>query len=245
LTHHVHSITARFTACSMHRDRREGSFGTTSDFQYSPPIFKTENRVWSRFPSAYECGHCHSPHSKLNSARNSRPCSARPVCLEHTDRPLNAGLPAGSGAGFERSTQRPLTYPIPTNPSPRPQTPDPRPQTRWFLRNPSASQLLNMANEKRIEDMEAPREQAALERIQTAQSVNISAELFEKLYLNPPNKVSGDLRRTFANPTPLCVVSFSSGLTFRLWSAKAVKLTTRCTDRSSGSSSLSALWPRL
>lgn len=39
--------------------------------------------------------------------------------------------------------------------------------------------------------------------LQATQSVTISAELFEKLYLNPPNKVSGDLRRTFGNPTPL------------------------------------------
>lgn len=34
-------------------------------------------------------------------------------------------------------------------------------------------------------------------------SVTISNEMFEKLYLNPANKVKGDLRRTFANPTPL------------------------------------------
>lgn len=34
-------------------------------------------------------------------------------------------------------------------------------------------------------------------------SVTISNEMFEKLYLNPQNKVKGDLRKTFANPTPL------------------------------------------
>ncbi|KAK5136310.1 hypothetical protein LTR08_003683 [Meristemomyces frigidus] len=39
-------------------------------------------------------------------------------------------------------------------------------------------------------------------------SINISAELFEKLYLNLPNRVSGDLRRTFANPTPLALIGF-------------------------------------
>jgi hypothetical protein len=59
-----------------------------------------------------------------------------------------------------------------------------------------------MVKEERIEEMEQCSGPIHLERIQTAQSVNISAELFEKLYLNPPNKVSGDLRRTFANPTP-------------------------------------------
>ena len=42
-----------------------------------------------------------------------------------------------------------------------------------------------------------------LSRIRTAQSVNISMDMFEKLYLAPQNKVKGDLRKTFANPTPL------------------------------------------
>ncbi len=43
----------------------------------------------------------------------------------------------------------------------------------------------------------------ALNRIRTAGSISISPELFEKLYLSPENKVSGDLRKTFGNPTPL------------------------------------------
>ena len=42
-----------------------------------------------------------------------------------------------------------------------------------------------------------------LTRSETLQSINLTQEQFEKLYLTPPNKVSGDLRRTFANPTPL------------------------------------------
>jgi uncharacterized protein len=46
-----------------------------------------------------------------------------------------------------------------------------------------------------------------LKRTETAQSVNMSMEMFEKLYLSPANKVSGDLRRTFGNPTPLYVES--------------------------------------
>lgn len=37
-------------------------------------------------------------------------------------------------------------------------------------------------------------------------SVTISNEMFEKLYLNPQNRVKGDLRKTFANPTPLYVI---------------------------------------
>jgi hypothetical protein len=43
----------------------------------------------------------------------------------------------------------------------------------------------------------------ALQKIRTAQSVTISPELFEKLYLSPQNVVKGDLRKTFGNPTPL------------------------------------------
>ena len=43
----------------------------------------------------------------------------------------------------------------------------------------------------------------ALHRIRTAGSISISPELFEKIYLSPQNKVSGDLRKTFANPTPV------------------------------------------
>lgn len=42
-----------------------------------------------------------------------------------------------------------------------------------------------------------------LARIRTAGSVQISAELFEKLYLSPPNHVKGQFRSTFGNPTPM------------------------------------------
>ncbi|KAM3515365.1 hypothetical protein MY11210_000927 [Beauveria gryllotalpidicola] len=40
---------------------------------------------------------------------------------------------------------------------------------------------------------------------QVLQSVTITNEMFDKLYLNPANRVKGgdDLRQTFANPTPL------------------------------------------
>lgn len=43
----------------------------------------------------------------------------------------------------------------------------------------------------------------ALRRVRTAGSISISPELFEKLYLSPENKVKGDLRKTFGNPTPM------------------------------------------
>jgi hypothetical protein len=42
-----------------------------------------------------------------------------------------------------------------------------------------------------------------LDKIRTTGSVTISSELFEKLYLSPPNQVKGDLRKTFGNPTPM------------------------------------------
>jgi hypothetical protein len=45
----------------------------------------------------------------------------------------------------------------------------------------------------------------ALKRMRTAGSISLSPELFEKLYLSPQNKVKGDLRKTFANPTPMSV----------------------------------------
>ena len=45
--------------------------------------------------------------------------------------------------------------------------------------------------------------QETLNRMRTAGSVAMSPELFEKLYLTPQNNVHGDLRKTFANPTPI------------------------------------------
>ena len=43
----------------------------------------------------------------------------------------------------------------------------------------------------------------ALKRIRTTGSLSISPELFEKIYLSPQNRVAGELRKTFGNPTPL------------------------------------------
>ncbi|TKA58688.1 hypothetical protein B0A55_10790 [Friedmanniomyces simplex] len=43
----------------------------------------------------------------------------------------------------------------------------------------------------------------ALRRIRTTGSLSISPELFEKIYLSPQNRVAGELRKTFGNPTPL------------------------------------------
>lgn len=49
----------------------------------------------------------------------------------------------------------------------------------------------------------------ALRKIRTAGSISISPELFEKIYLSPKNRVSGDIRSTFANPTPLYALDSS------------------------------------
>lgn len=48
---------------------------------------------------------------------------------------------------------------------------------------------------------------ATLQEARTTGAVSISAELFEKLYLAPKTDVSGHLRKTFGNPTPMCVTS--------------------------------------
>ncbi|GJC78423.1 protein alcS [Colletotrichum liriopes] len=53
----------------------------------------------------------------------------------------------------------------------------------------------------------------ALRRMKTAGSISMSPELFEKLYLSPQNKVKGDLRKTFGNPTPIAIVGFLISLT--------------------------------
>ena len=42
-----------------------------------------------------------------------------------------------------------------------------------------------------------------LYQTQTAGSIIIPQDIFEKLYLSPQNNVKGDLRKTFGNPTPL------------------------------------------
>ena len=50
-------------------------------------------------------------------------------------------------------------------------------------------------------------EDTALRRLRTAGSLTITPELFEKIYLSPKNQVSNNIRSTFGNPTPLCVLS--------------------------------------
>ncbi|KAF5026754.1 hypothetical protein F66182_1173 [Fusarium sp. NRRL 66182] len=47
-----------------------------------------------------------------------------------------------------------------------------------------------------------------LDHIQPATSIPISPELFAQLYLQPQNKVKGELRKTFGNPTPIALAGF-------------------------------------
>jgi uncharacterized protein len=42
-------------------------------------------------------------------------------------------------------------------------------------------------------------------REQTTQSITMSMEMFEKLYLSPQTRSKGELREIFGNPTPLSV----------------------------------------
>ncbi|CAN8106185.1 unnamed protein product [Discula destructiva] len=52
-----------------------------------------------------------------------------------------------------------------------------------------------------------------LNRARTTGAVSVTPELFEKLYLQPKNEVSGQLRRTFGNPTPIGIIGFLMSLT--------------------------------
>jgi hypothetical protein len=58
----------------------------------------------------------------------------------------------------------------------------------------------NVTYEVTDDDM---KDQSLLHRTRTAGTISLSPEVFEKLYLNPQNKVVGHLRGKFGNPTPL------------------------------------------
>jgi hypothetical protein len=61
--------------------------------------------------------------------------------------------------------------------------------------------------------------ESELQRKDTSGSVLMTKDLFEKLYLSPETKVAGDLRKRFANPTPLYVQHRGDIL---VWSANYV-----------------------
>ena len=49
---------------------------------------------------------------------------------------------------------------------------------------------------------------ASLQQVKTEGSITITPEMFERMYLSPENRVHGDLRRTFGNPTPIGLGGF-------------------------------------
>jgi hypothetical protein len=46
-------------------------------------------------------------------------------------------------------------------------------------------------------------------RYELAKTVTLTPELYEKLFISPKTQVSGSLRSTFGNPTPIGVLGFS------------------------------------
>jgi len=65
----------------------------------------------------------------------------------------------------------------------------------------------NGANTLHMNDAAIDRNDA-LRTMRTTESVSMSPELFEKIYLSPQNAVKGDLRKTFGNPTPVALIGF-------------------------------------
>lgn len=47
-----------------------------------------------------------------------------------------------------------------------------------------------------------------LEQVRTNGSITITPEMYERMYLTPQNKVTGQLRTTFGNPTPIGLGGF-------------------------------------
>ncbi|MCJ1292131.1 hypothetical protein MMC34_003681 [Xylographa carneopallida] len=78
------------------------------------------------------------------------------------------------------------------------------------IRSSSPDSFQHAGNTFLNEDMS---EEAALQKIKTAQSISMSPEMFEKLYLNPQTAVAGDLRKRFANPTPIALIGYVLTLT--------------------------------
>lgn len=69
-----------------------------------------------------------------------------------------------------------------------------------------------MSGERHYDNGESESREEALSRVKSYNTISMSPELFEKLYLQPLGKVKGDLRTTFGNPTPLGLIGFCVGL---------------------------------
>jgi uncharacterized protein len=52
-------------------------------------------------------------------------------------------------------------------------------------------------------ELEGESRDSALRRMKTAETISMSPELFERLYLTPQTAAKGDLRLTWGNPSPL------------------------------------------
>lgn len=62
-------------------------------------------------------------------------------------------------------------------------------------------------------DVERQVSQNEMQRNQLTNTVTLSSEVFENLYLSPKNQFPNDLRKKFANPTPIAIMGFVVGLT--------------------------------
>ncbi|CAI7572250.1 unnamed protein product [Penicillium pancosmium] len=67
-----------------------------------------------------------------------------------------------------------------------------------------------MASDEHIVSQREDSTAEMLRRIQTADNVlmPIPRDVFDKLYLTPKTPIAGNLRRTFGNPTPICLLGF-------------------------------------
>jgi len=66
-----------------------------------------------------------------------------------------------------------------------------------------------MTTELRMDDSKTGDD---VRRVTTADGISMSPATFEKIYLTPKSPVSGDLRKTFGNPTPLALLGFIMSL---------------------------------
>lgn len=69
---------------------------------------------------------------------------------------------------------------------------------------------MHSSDSDRVEKPGPIETQDALHHVRTAGTISISPELFEQMYLSPENRVKGELRKTFGNPTPIGKSTFNS-----------------------------------
>lgn len=62
-------------------------------------------------------------------------------------------------------------------------------------------------------DVERQADHNEVQRNQLTNTVTLSSEMFENLYLSPKNYIQNPLRKQLANPTPIAIMGFVVGLT--------------------------------